>query len=115
MPGPACGKSNALDVGFKMTRGGILVTLDGDLQDDPAEIPSLLGKLDAGFDLVVGWKTDRRDLWHKVVASRVFNGITGVTSGLHLHDIDCGLKVFRREVVEDIPLYGELTTMICKQ
>lgn len=102
------GKSTALDVGFKLSRGRILVTLDADLQDDPEEIPKLLAELEKGYDLVVGWKKDRRDPWHKVVASRVFNFVTSLVARIRLHDFNCGLKVYRREVIESIQLYGEL-------
>lgn len=102
------GKSNALDIGFRMARGDIVITLDGDGQDDPAEIPGLLASLDGGADMVVGWKTDRGDPGHKIVASRVFNYFVRLFSGLRLHDMDCGLKAFRREIVEGISLYGEL-------
>lgn len=102
------GKANAMDVGFKLARGEVLVTLDADLQDDPAEIAAMLDKLDEGADMVVGWKSDRRDAWHKVAASRLFNAVIRLAAGLRLHDIDCGLKVFRREVVANIPLYGDL-------
>ena len=102
------GKATALEVGFCLAHGDIILTLDGDGQDDPSEIPGLLDSLDAGADMVVGWKTDRQDPGHKVVASRVFNGFARLFSGLHLHDMDCGLKAFRHEITEEISLYGEL-------
>jgi dolichol-phosphate mannosyltransferase len=86
----------------------VIVTIDGDLQDDPAEIPHLLAKLDEGFDLVSGWKAKRRDPWARRAFSRVFNFGVGVVSGVHLHDMNCGLKAYRASVVRGLPLYGEL-------
>ena len=102
------GKAAALAAGFGNVRGEIVVTIDGDLQDDPAEIPRLLAKLDEGFDLVSGWKTRRRDPWSRRALSRVFNGVVGRISGIRLHDMNCGLKAYRSEVVRGLPLYGEL-------
>jgi dolichol-phosphate mannosyltransferase len=84
------------------------VTIDGDLQDDPAEIPRLLAKLDEGFDLVSGWKARRRDPWSRRLLSRIFNTATSRLSGLRLHDMNCGLKAYRAEVVRGLSLYGEL-------
>jgi hypothetical protein len=88
------------------------VTLDGDLQDDPREIPRLLARIDAGADLVTGWKADRRDPLSRVVASRLFNALSRAVSGLDIHDVNCGLKAYRREVVAEVPLYGELHRFI---
>jgi glycosyltransferase involved in cell wall biosynthesis len=102
------GKAAALDAGFRVIEGDVVVTIDGDLQDDPAEIPRLLAKLDEGYDLVSGWKTRRNDPWSRRAPSRVFNGVTGWLSGVHLHDMNCGLKAFRSEVARDLDLYGEL-------
>jgi dolichol-phosphate mannosyltransferase len=106
------GKAAALAAGFGQARGEIVVTIDADLQDDPAEIPRLLAKLDEGFDLVSGWKTRRRDPLLRRVLSRVFNWVTGRVSGLRLHDMNCGLKAYRAEVVRGMPLYGELHRFI---
>ena len=106
------GKSAALAVGFRAARGERLVTMDGDLQDDPAEIPRLLAGLDAGADLVCGWKTDRQDSLARVIASRLFNGLSRLVSGVELHDVNCGLKAYRREVATEVPLYGELHRFI---
>ena len=106
------GKAAALAVGFRAARGARLVTMDGDLQDDPAEIPRLLAGLDAGADLVCGWKTDRQDSLARVVASRLFNGVSRFASGVELHDVNCGLKAYRREVATEVPLYGELHRFI---
>ena len=105
------GKSAALAAGFARCRGRFIVMLDGDGQDDPAGIPVMLARLeqtDAGgrprVDLVNGWKTPRLDPWHKTLPSRVFNALVGLLTGLHLHDHNCGLKAFRREVVEGLAL-----------
>jgi len=106
------GKAAALAVGFRAARGERLVTMDGDLQDDPAEIPRMLAGLDAGSDLVCGWKVDRQDSLARVVASRLFNGLSRFVSGVELHDVNCGLKAFRREVTAEVPLYGELHRFI---
>jgi glycosyltransferase involved in cell wall biosynthesis len=102
------GKAAALAAGFEHAEGDVVVTIDGDGQDDPAEIPRLLAKLDEGFDLVSGWKTRRRDPLTRRVLSRIFNGVTGRVSGLRLHDMNCGLKAYRAEVVRGVNLYGEL-------
>jgi glycosyltransferase involved in cell wall biosynthesis len=103
------GKSAALAAGFREARGDIIVTIDGDLQDDPREIPKLIQKLDdEGYDLVSGWKQKRRDPWTKTVPSRFYNLVTRRLTGLDLHDFNCGLKVYRREVTESIAVYGDL-------
>jgi glycosyltransferase involved in cell wall biosynthesis len=102
------GKSAALAAGFRRSDGDVIVTIDADGQDDPAEIPRLLAKLEEGFDLVSGWKTRRRDAWRRRIASRVFNALTGWISGVRLHDMNCGLKAYRAEVVGGLALYGEL-------
>src|SRR3954470_22622783 len=106
------GKAAALRAGFDQARGDTVVTIDGDLQDDPAEIPRLLAKLEEGFDLVSGWKTHRRDRLTRRVLSRIFNRVTGAFSGVHLHDMNCGLKAYRSEVVHGLRLYGELHRFI---
>jgi glycosyltransferase involved in cell wall biosynthesis len=106
------GKAAALVAGFDQARGETVVTIDGDLQDDPAEIPRLLAKLDEGFDLVSGWKTKRRDPLSRRILSRIFNRVTGLFSGVRLHDMNCGLKAYRAEVVHGLRLYGELHRFI---
>jgi len=106
------GKAAALDAGFREAEGDVVVTIDGDLQDDPAEIPRLLAKLDEGYDLVTGWKTQRNDPVVRRVLSRIFNTVTGWLSGLRLHDMNCGLKAFRAEVARELDLYGELHRFI---
>ena len=103
------GKTPALVAGFARCRGEIIFTMDGDLQDDPEEIPSFLKKLDEGYDLVSGWKFPRLDPISKTFPSRVFNGLVSTLTGVHLHDINNGFKAYRREVIEDthFKLYGE--------
>ena len=106
------GKAAALVAGFDQARGDVVVTIDGDLQDDPAEIPRMLAKLDEGFDLVSGWKARRRDPLSRRVLSRIFNAVTSRFSGVRLHDMNCGLKAYRAEVVHGLRLYGELHRFI---
>ncbi len=102
------GKSAALAVGFERTRGRYVVTLDADLQDDPAEIPEMIERLEGGADLVSGWKQKRHDPLSKTIPSRFFNGATRLVSGIPLHDFNCGLKAYRAEVVKHVRVYGEL-------
>lgn len=106
------GKAAALSAGFAEARGDQVITLDADLQDNPAEIPNLLVRLNEGYDLVNGWKKVRFDPWHKVLPSRVFNWMVRLVSGLNLHDHNCGLKCYRAEVVKEIRLYGEMHRFI---
>jgi glycosyltransferase involved in cell wall biosynthesis len=106
------GKAAALAAGFRHSDGELVVTIDADLQDDPAEIPRLLAKLDEGFDLVSGWKTQRRDPLRRRIPSRIFNSVVGHVSGVQLHDLNCGLKAYRAEVVQGLRLYGELHRFI---
>ncbi|MDA0333541.1 MAG: glycosyltransferase family 2 protein [bacterium] len=103
-------KAAALATGFRAARGELILTMDADLQDDPAEIPNLLAALSQENDLVSGWKKKRHDPISKTAPSKVFNLVTSMVSGIRLHDFNCGLKVYRREVAEDaLPyLYGEL-------
>lgn len=102
------GKAAALDVGFKAATLPIVMTLDADLQDDPQEIPDFLRLIDSGYDVVSGWKKTRRDPWHKVLPSRVFNEMVSRLTGVKLHDHNCGMKCYRREIFDEITLYGEL-------
>lgn len=102
------GKAMALSVGFQLARGEVVITMDGDLQDDASEIPRLLAVLDQGFDLVSGWKQQRHDPLSKTLPSRVFNAVTARATGLCLHDFNCGFKAYRRAVVKKLDLYGEL-------
>lgn len=103
------GKAAALTAGFDRSLGRLIVTIDGDLQDEPEEIPRLLEALAAGpFDLVSGWKQNRRDPLTKTLPSRLFNWTTRRLAQVDLHDFNCGFKVYRREVLEEVPVYGEL-------
>ncbi|MBO8093729.1 MAG: glycosyltransferase family 2 protein [Prosthecochloris sp.] len=102
------GKTAALSAGFAEASGDIVVTMDGDLQDDPFALKLLVRKLKEGYDLVSGWKRERRDPWTKTVPSRVFNMTTRLFTGIGLHDFNCGLKAYRREVVKSLDLQGEM-------
>lgn len=106
------GKAAALNAGYKDARGEYVFTLDADLQDDPAEIPRFLEKLEEGFDIVSGWKKTRHDPWHKVLPSRVFNKMLSKLNGVNLHDHNCGFKLYRRDVVKVLPMYGEMHRMV---
>lgn len=106
------GKAAALSAGMQAARGEVVMMMDADLQDDPAEIPRFLERIAAGSDVVNGWKKRRLDPWHKVYPSLVFNGLVSWMTGLTLHDHNCGLKCFRREVTSEIRLYGELHRFI---
>jgi glycosyltransferase involved in cell wall biosynthesis len=101
------GKAAALAAGIEVAAGDVIVTMDADLQDDPAEIPSLVAKLDDGFDVVSGWKCDRHDPFVRRFVSRIYNTATRVATGVKLHDMNCGLKAYRAEVFEHVHLYGE--------
>ncbi|MGE5352516.1 MAG: glycosyltransferase [Acidobacteriota bacterium] len=102
------GKSAALQMGFKQVTGDVVITMDADLQDDPNEIVNLLQKLEEGYDLVSGWKKQRFDPFIKRHSSKFFNYVTGLMSGIKIHDFNCGLKAYRREVVKNLNVYGEL-------
>ncbi len=101
------GKAEALAAGFREARGEVIITMDGDLQDNPAEIPKLLAALDEGYDLVSSWKSPRHDPPSKTIPSRFFNLVTARLSGLPLHDFNSGLKAYRRPLIESLDLYGE--------
>jgi glycosyltransferase involved in cell wall biosynthesis len=102
------GKSTALQAGFQVARGDVIITMDGDLQDDVKEIPHFLEALEGGFDLVSGWKQKRQDPLSKRLPSRLFNFVTSILTGLPLRDFNCGFKAYRREVIDCLDLYGEL-------
>ena len=102
------GKAAALAAGFGAASAHIVITMDADLQDDPAEIPALVGKIEEGWDLVSGWKQDRKDNFIKNNTSKIFNWFTSRMCGLDLHDFNCGLKAYRREVTHRVKLYGEM-------
>ena len=100
------GKSAALSEGFKLADGDYIITMDADLQDDPAEIPNLIGKLEDGWDLVSGWKKIRHDPIGKTLPSKLFNFITRVMTGVKIHDFNCGLKGYKKSVVKSIEVFG---------
>ena len=102
------GKASALAAGFAEVRGELVMTLDADLQDDPREIPRFLAEIGRGLDVVSGYKQVRHDPWHKVLPSRVFNWMVSRLTGVVLHDHNCGMKCYRREVLDELVLYGEL-------
>ncbi len=106
------GKSAALSAGFSQAWGNTVITMDGDLQDDPASLPLFLDKIKAGSDLVSGWKKRRHDPISKTLPSWIFNKITSGLTGIKLHDFNCGFKAYRREVVKSIQVYGELHRFI---
>ena len=106
------GKAAALSAGFHGAHGELILTLDGDLQDDPKEIPAFLTAISKGFDVVSGWKRIRHDPWHKVWPSRVFNLLVSWLTGVWLHDHNCGMKCYRAAVFREVRLYGELHRFI---
>lgn len=106
------GKTAALTAGFRQAQGEVIVTLDADLQDDPAEIPKFMTKLGEGYDLAAGWRFPRRDPLSKRLPSWIYNRVVSALTGVGLHDFNCGFKAYRREVVEDMKLYGELHRFI---
>ena len=107
-----CGKADALSLGFSKARGELIATLDGDLQDDPHEIPKMMKILDDGYDLVSGWKVHRHDPWHKTWPSKLFNLTVSAVCGKRLHDFNCGIKLYRSSVVRFINLYGDFHRFI---
>ena len=107
------GKSAALNEGFNTVQGDVIISMDADLQDNPGEIPALFRMIkEEGFDLVSGWKKKRHDPISKTIPSKFFNGVTGLVTGIQLHDFNCGLKAYKREVVEVIEIYGEMHRFI---
>ena len=100
------GKSAALSEGFKYANGNYVVTMDADLQDDPSEIKNLINKLEEGYDLVSGWKKDRKDPLSKRLPSKLFNFVTRMVTGVRIHDFNCGLKIYKKAVVKTLELYG---------
>lgn len=106
------GKAEALDFGFNKVLSKYVITMDADLQDKPSEAPKLIEKLDEGYDLVCGWRKDRKDSFKKILSSKFFNFIASVLWGLKLHDYNCGLKAYKSNIVKDIKLYGGLHRFI---
>jgi glycosyltransferase involved in cell wall biosynthesis len=102
------GKAAALDAGFRQARGAIVITMDADLQDEPAELAALIAELESGYDVVSGWKKKRHDPLSKRLPSKLFNLVVRLTSGVRLHDFNCGFKAYRAEAVHNLPMYGEL-------
>ena len=102
------GKAAALSAGFEHANGDIIITMDGDLQDEPEEIPKFIAKIEEGYDLVNGWKFKRKDPLSKTIPSKFFNWLTSKMIGVKLHDFNCGFKAYRKEVVKEITLYGDL-------
>lgn len=102
------GKSQALQAGFRKAKGEYVFTMDSDLQDDPAEIPNFLNKMDEGYDLVCGWKRRRLDSFAKRMVSKVANSITRILTGTSVHDMNCGFKLYKKEVSQSIDLYGDM-------
>lgn len=102
------GKATALATGFREANGKIVVTMDADLQDNPAEIPRFIAGIEAGYDLVSGWKYHRRDPISKTIPSKIFNKVVSAATGLRLHDFNCGFKAYSRNLVDNLRLYGEL-------
>lgn len=103
-----CGQTSAMVAGFDHARGEVIVTMDGDLQNDPADIPALLGKLDEGYDIVSGWRRDRKDHTSRVLPSRVANWLISRTTGVRLHDYGCSLKAYRTACIRSVNAYGEM-------
>ena len=102
------GKADALSEGFNQSKGDIIITMDADLQDDPSEIPSLIEKIQKGWDVVSGWKKNRQDPLSKKIPSRLFNFVTRILTGIKIHDFNCGLKAYKRKVINSIDVYGGL-------
>jgi glycosyltransferase involved in cell wall biosynthesis len=106
------GKATALSAGFSRVRGDIVATLDADLQDDPADLHSFLEQIEGGLDVVVGWKVNRLDPLNRRVLSKIFNGTVARMTGVKLHDMNCGFKAYRREVLHNLPIYGDIFRFI---
>ncbi len=103
------GQTAAMSAGFDNSNGDIVITLDGDLQNDPNDIPKLISEINSGYDLICGWRFDRKDkLIKRKIPSRIANKLIANVTGLKLHDYGCSLKAYRREIIDDIKLYGEL-------
>jgi len=100
------GKAAALAEGFKLATGDYVMTMDADLQDDPKEIPNFVAKIEEGFDLVSGWKKDRKDPLGKTLPSKIFNVITRIMTGVKIHDFNCGIKMYKNAVVKTVDVYG---------
>lgn len=102
------GKASALMAGFKESKGNIVFTMDGDLQDDAEEIPRFIAEINRGYDLVSGWKFRRYDPWAKTLPSKFFNWLTRIVTGVKVHDSNCGFKAYKSKVIQNLKIYGEL-------
>jgi glycosyltransferase involved in cell wall biosynthesis len=102
------GKSAALDAAFSLAEKEIIITMDGDLQDDPVEIPRFIAKIEEGFDLISGWKRQRKDPLSKTIPSKFFNWLAAILTKVKIHDFNCGFKAYKKNVVKNIEIYGEL-------
>ncbi len=100
------GKSIALHTAFKYIKGKIIITMDGDLQDDPEEIPKFVEKIEEGYDMVIGWKYPRKDSITKIISSKIFNKLTSYLTHIYLHDFNCGFKAYKKALTDNISLYG---------
>jgi len=103
-----CGQTPAMVAGVSFSSGEIIVTMDGDLQNDPADIPALLEKIEQGYDIVSGWRKYRKDHFSRVLPSRIANWIISITTGVHLHDYGCSLKAYRADCIKTLEAYGEI-------
>lgn len=106
------GKAMALKAGFKVASAPILIMMDADLQDDPADLPRFIAKIREGLDVVVGWKVKRQDPFNRRVLSKIFNGTVSWLTRVDLHDMNCGFKAYRRDVIETVPIYGDMFRFI---
>lgn len=107
------GQTPAMSAGFDHARGDVIVAMDADLQNDPADIPKLLAKMAEGFDVVSGWRKDRKDRWlTRILPSKLANELISTVTGVRLHDYGCSLKAYRREILDDVQLYGEMHRFI---
>ncbi|MET0593118.1 MAG: glycosyltransferase family 2 protein [Polyangiaceae bacterium] len=108
-----CGQAAAFDAGFRAAKGNVVITMDADLQNDPADIPSMIAKLDDGFDMITGWRKDRKDGFAtRKLPSRIANFLIRKLTGTRIHDLGCSLKVYRKEVTDEMRLYGEMHRFI---
>lgn len=106
------GQTAAMAAGIEHARGRVLITMDGDLQNDPGDIPLFLAKIDEGYDLVVGWRFNRQDHWSRVLPSKIANWLIGKATGVPIRDNGCSLKAYRAELIKQIPLYSEMHRFI---
>ena len=106
------GQTAAMHAGLQIAEGGIIVTLDGDLQNDPADIPMMVAKIEEGYDLVHGWRKNRQDAWHRKLPSRIANWLISRSTRFPIHDLGCTLKAIRREIAQELELYGEMHRFI---